>query len=308
MKKQYLLFLGVVVWCILCGNLQASEIEQIQEKGEIIVSLNKDYPPFSMDKDGKPMGLDVDLARLLAEYMGVKVKFIRPALYEEQIPALLSGKADIIIAAMTRTAERGLLVNFTDPYFAVSQAALVKREKVASDAESYFDLTNIPNLKLGVKAGTTHEAFARQLFSKEAIVTYPTVDAAAKALINNKIDAVTADSPFVRVWRATHPSLHPQVKALLAPVTQESYGFAIRKGDQDFLNWLNLFIDQIRADGTLDLLIHEYFVQLKWTKISASAAATTPAQMLNNKFLQQKKEMLEERRIRAINEKGGTYE
>ena len=308
MKKQCLLFLGVLVWCFWCPALQAGEIERIQEKGELIVSLNKDYPPFSMEKEGRPTGLDVDLARLVAEYMGVKLTFIRPALYKEQIPSLLSGKADIIIAAMTRTVERGLLVNFTKPYFTVSQAALVRRDRIDTDADSYFDLTSIKNMRLGVKAGTTHEDFARQLFPPASIQTYPTVEAAAAGLVTGEVDAVTADSPFIRIWRATHPSLHPQIKALLAPVTQESYGFAIRKGDQDFLHWLNLFIDQIRSDGTLDLLIHDYFVALTWARKTAPSTSLTPAQMLQNTFIQQKKAMLDERRRKAINEKGGSYE
>ena len=88
--------------------LYAGEIEQIRAKGELVVSLNRDYPPFAMTIDGQPTGLDVDLAKLLAEYLGVKVRFIQPETYDQQIPKLLAGESDIIIAAMTRTVERGL--------------------------------------------------------------------------------------------------------------------------------------------------------------------------------------------------------
>jgi polar amino acid transport system substrate-binding protein len=106
---------------------QAGEIERIQAKGELVVSLNKGYPPFSMVLDNQLRGLDVDLAALLADYLGVTIRFIQPETYDQQIPTLLAGKADIIIAAMTRTVDRGLKVSFTTPYFEVSQAALVTR-------------------------------------------------------------------------------------------------------------------------------------------------------------------------------------
>ncbi len=308
--KSQCLFLWSVLLCSLffALTIEAGEIERIQAKGEITVSLNKGYPPFSMDQNDQPVGLDVDLARLLADYLGVKVRFIRPETYDEQIPKLLAGESDIIIAAMTRTVERGLHVNFSDPYFEVSQAALVRRDKIAHDANAYFDLAAINNLRLGVKANTTHEAFARQLFPDKAIHTYPTSEAAAEALVKGELDAMTADSPFVRVWRATHPSLHPKVKALLTPVTKEHYGLAIRKGDPEFLIWLNLFIHQIQTDGTMDLLMEDYFVQMNWARQLPPPPHLAPAQMLQNQFLQKKKEMLEKSRAQDNAQRGEAYE
>lgn len=295
MKKWFVLFiLCFVVWS---SFVHAGELERIQKKGVITVSLNREYPPFAMQTDGKLFGLDVDLAHLLAEYLGVKVRFIQPQSYDQQIPKLLAGESDIIIAAMTRTIERGLKVNFADPYFEISQAALVKRNLVSDGADSYFDLLEIDNIRLGVKAGTTHEIFARELFAASALKTYPTAAAAADALIKGEVDAVVADSPFVRVWRATHPEHYQKIAALLRPVTKEYYAFAIRPGDQTFLNWLNLFVGEIKTDGTLDLLKYEYFEQMRWTREKTMPQKTlTRAQFLKNRFVARKKAMIEKRR------------
>ena len=293
--------LCLAVWLPLAS---AGEIERIQAKGELVVSLNKGYPPFSMLIDSQPAGLDVDLARLLAEYLGVKVRFIRPDSYDRQIPGLLSGESDIIMAAMTRTVERGLKVSFTDPYFEVSQAALVRRALAAPSANSYFDLLDIEGLRLGVKDGTTHQAFARELFPAGAIRPYPTAAAAANAVIKGEIDAMVADSPFVRVWERTHPEHYLKVQSLLAPVTKEYYAFAIRPGDPAFLGWLNLFVDQIKIDGTLDLLTYEYFEAMSWTgKPAIPAKKLTPAELLRNRFIENKKALIEERRKNAPPEK-----
>jgi len=289
------LFVGFFLVLSSVG-LFAGELEKIREKGEIVVSLNSGYPPFSMMIDGQRTGLDVDLANIMAGYLGVKVKFIRPENYSQQIPRLLSGESDIIIAAMTRTVERGLQVSFTDPYFKISQAALVRREILPPGADSYFDLLSVEDLSLGVKAGTTHEKFARELFDEKAIKTYPTAQAAVEAVLKGEVDAMVADSPFVRVWRDSNPDHYLRIAALLAPVTLEYYAFAVRQGDPVFLNWLNLFIDQIKIDGTLGLLQYEYFEEMAWTGKKTAVVKMNAAEFLKNKFIANKKAMIEKRR------------
>ena len=160
MKRVRCALIVVLCLAVWLPLVSAGEIERIQAKGELVVSLNKGYPPFSMLIDSQPAGLDVDLARLLADYLGVKVRFIRPDSYDQQIPRLLSGDSDIIMAAMTRTVERGLKVCFTDPYFEVSQAALVRRMMAPPDANSYFDLLAIE----GLRRGTIHAQRLHGLF------------------------------------------------------------------------------------------------------------------------------------------------
>ena len=305
--KRYPVILMVILFTLPVVCL-AGEIQRIREKGEIVVSLNRDYPPFSMIKENTPIGLDVDLAQLLADSLDVDIRFIRPETYDQQIPKLLAGESDIIMAAMTRTIERGLLVNFSEPYFQVSQAALARRELLPAGANAYFDLLYISGLRLGVKTGTTHEAFAKQLFPSTAIKGYPTTTAAADAVLSGEVDAMVADSPFVQVWLNTHVKDYRKVAALLTPVTKEYYSFAIRKGDPDFLNWLNLFVDQLRIDGTLDLLTYEYFEQMSWARKNGTGdEKLNRALFLKNRFIAQKQAMIEQRR-KAFKGKGDNYE
>ena len=307
MKRILPIILAIVGLAL--SQVNAGEIERIMNKGELRVSLNKGYPPFCIIENNKIQGLDVDLAKLIADYLGVKVKFIMPPLYKEQIPKLLAGESDIIIAAMTRTVERGLKVAFTDPYFEVSQAALADRDMVAAQTISYFGLVDIPGIRIGVKADTTIERFARELFSADAIKTYPDHPQAVDALLKGQVDATVHDSPFVQIWARTHPNLTGRIKPLLAPVTKEYYGFAIRKGDPEFLAWLNLFITQIKSDGTLDLLKHRYFVEMRWAGVKTTREARiTKAQLLRNKFVAEKQKKLEQKRTQEQLQKGDAYE
>lgn len=307
MKKIFILIL--VFFLFFITGLQAGEIERIKEKGEIVVSLNKGYPPFCMVINDEITGFDVELGKLIADYLGVKFKYILPDLYKDQIPKLLSGKSDVIIAAMTRTVYRGLEVDFTGPYFEVSQAALANRKMLGPSDDSYFDLVDIKGLKLGVKANTTIERFARELFPVKAIKTYPVHTQAVEALVKGEVDATVHDSPFVQVWAKSHPELSAKIKPLLVPVTKEYYGFAIRKGDPDFLNWLNLFITQIKIDGTMDLLKHRYFVEMPWLGLKPTKeAGVTKEQLLRNKFIAKKQEMLEKKRKEEMLKLGDAYE
>jgi polar amino acid transport system substrate-binding protein len=306
MKRIVLLTLSIFL--AMCLVVQAGEIERIKTKGHIVVSLNKGYPPFCMEVHNELTGLDVDLAKLIGDYLGVKVKFVLPALYKDQIPKLIAGESDIIIAAMTRTPERGLLVNFTEPYFEVSQAALVARDRVGPEDDSYFDLVGIKGLRIGVKAGTTIESFARELFPAQAIRTYPGHPEAVAALLRGEVDATVHDSPFVQIWAKSHPELSNKIKPLLTPVTKEYYGFAIRKGDPDFLNWLNLFITEVQIDGTMDLLKHRYFVEMPWLGLKPTKEVTlTKAQLMRNKFIAKKQELLERKRREEILKAGAPY-
>ena len=154
-------------------------------------------------------------------------------------------------------------------------------------------MLKINGLKLGVMADTTHEKFARELFPDNVIKSFPTTAAAVGALLKGDVNAVAADSPFVKVWHETNPDHYLKVAALLAPVTKEYYAFAVRPGDSVFLGWLNLFVDQIKIDGTMDLLNHEYFQEMAWTKQDKeSMKKLTPAET-KNEFIARKKAMIE---------------
>lgn len=306
MKRVLVWVLGG--WLLMCSGAQAGEIERIQAKGEIVVSLNRGTPPFCMEAKGEITGLDVGLSRLIADALGVKLRFIFPEEYEEHIPKLLAGESDMVIAAMTRTPQRGLRVNFTEPYFEVSQAALVRRDKVGRDDQSYFDLVGIKGLRLGVKRHTTIEEFANELFPKGAIKPYASHAEAVDGLLKGDVDATVHDSPFVLVWERAHPEHSRKIKSLLAPTTKETYGFAIRKGDWDFLQWLNLFIATIQTDGTMELLKHRYLVEMPWLGMrQTKEIAQSKAQLLRNRALAQKQETLERKRQGAMKAAGAPY-
>jgi len=151
-----------------------------------------------------------------------------------------------------------------------------------------------------VREKTTAERFAKDLFPPEAVKVYPGHTEALDALLKGEVDATVHDSPLVQTWASSHPEHWAKFKPLLDPVTKEGLSFGIRKGDLEFLTWLNLFISQVQSDGTMDLLKYRYLEEMPWLPQKAGKAPEmTRAQLMRNEYMRMKQEKLEELRKEA---------
>lgn len=263
---------GIVAFIILTGLLvappilaqdsalwQKSTLHQIIQNRELRVGVEPGYKPFEMeDTQGKLIGFDIDIARMMAKAMGVKLKIVRLD-WNGMLPGLLTKQFDIIISGMTITSERNLWINFSDTYLAVGQTVLI-RSAHKTRVKSYKDL-NMKKYLVATKQGTTAQDTIKTKMPKARVQLFDTEAAAVAALRKGEIDAFVYDLPF----NALVFQRQPQGIALLdTPFTYERLGWGIRKGDPDFLNWLNHFLDQIKADGTLDTAQRKWFKSTDW--------------------------------------------
>lgn len=236
-----------------------STLNQILKRGELRIGLEAGYMPFEMrDKRGDIIGFDVDLARLMARYMGVKLTLVNTQ-WDGIIPALLTDKFDILMSGMTITPERNLQVNFADPYITVGQTVLLKKA-LGPTITSYQQL-NDPQYVVATKLGTSGDMAAHKLLPKAQIKAFETEAEATLEVRNGRADALIYDLPFNAVFVAQYKD---QVVHLKTPFTHESLGWGVRKGDPDFLNWLNNFQRTIKNDGTYDALYNKWFEGTAW--------------------------------------------
>ncbi len=128
-----------------------SAIEQIAKRGVLRVGMDVFVPWAMKDKKGELIGLEIDIARRLAEDMGVKVEFV-PTEWSGIIPSLIAGKFDLIIGGMTVTAERNLKINFTNPYYYTGQGLLANRKMTEGFTIDDF---NKPEVTLAARLGST---------------------------------------------------------------------------------------------------------------------------------------------------------
>ncbi|MGH8461967.1 MAG: transporter substrate-binding domain-containing protein [Stenotrophobium sp.] len=264
MKKLLLMFmltLGLVPGAHAADAAlwQQSTLHRILQRGELRVGVEAGYMPFEMrDRNGAIIGFDVDLARLMARSMGVKLTLVNTQ-WDGIIPALLTGKFDILMGGMTITPERNLQVNFADPYITIGQTILLNRRLVGT-VKSYRDLDD-PRYTVVSKLGTTGEMAARRYMPKAKIRTFESEADAAMEVRSGRADAFVYDLPFNTIYAAQNPD---RLVHLATPFTHEPLGWAVNKGDPDFLNWLNNFLAQIKGDGTYDALYHKWFESTLW--------------------------------------------
>ncbi len=269
MKKLFFLilaiFLNTVVFASDINIWKNSTLNKILQRGELRVGLEPGYMPFEMkDKKGRIIGYDVDMANRMAKEMGVKLKII-PTSFDGIIGGLLSEKFDIIISGMTITQQRNLKVNFADPYVVIGQTVLLDQD-VAKNIKSYKDLDDKKYI-ISTKIGVTGEIVAKKFFKKAKIITFETESDAVSEVLNGKAHAFIYDQPYNVLFMSNKGK--GKLVHLDTPLSYEPLGFAIRKGDPDFLNWLNNFMRQIKENKLEDFhqrLYEKWLVDTDWLK------------------------------------------
>ena len=239
---------------------KASALEEILKRGELLVGMEAGYQPFEMqDEKGNIVGFDVDMAyemgkAIFGEGGEKKVKIINTA-WEGIIPSLMTHKFDIIMSGMTILQSRNLKINFCEPYYYIGQCLLIHKKNV-DKYKSYKDL-NKEGVIITSKIGVTGAFTAERLMPKATLRLFKTEAEPALQVANGLADAFIYDEPQVRVFAAMYKD---KTVGIFEPITYEPLAWAIRKGDPDFLNWLNNFLRQVRGDGRWEELKQKWFV------------------------------------------------
>ena len=217
---------------------QKSQVDQIVERGVLKVGNDFFVPWVFRDKDGNLAGFEVDVASKLAEDMGVDIEFV-PTEWSGIIPALLTGKFDVIIGGMGITTERSLRVNFTLPYQYFGNDLVVNKNMLPG-VTSLEELNN-ENVVIAVRLGATPAATAARLMPKAQLHLFDTDEAVIQDVLNGNAHAAISSSPTPAFWAADYPDVlyQPLGGELL---TSEPCAFAVNKGDHDTLAFFNSWI------------------------------------------------------------------
>jgi polar amino acid transport system substrate-binding protein len=269
MKKRVMGLALFIVLLMPAGNVFAGEIqqklttestlEQVLRRKTLKVGMSTFVPWAMKDKSGKLVGFEIDVATRLAEDTGVKVEFI-PTSWDGIIPALLSGKFDVIIGGMGILPSRNLKVNFTIPYD-TSGMSLVAGKQLAGSFRTLEDF-NRSDVTLAVRLGATPVAAAQKFMPRARLTKFDDESKAIQELLNGKAHAVIASAPMPAFQSLKHPD--KLFLPLKETFTREPIGFALKKGDVDTLNYFNNWITLRQADGWLAERKHYWFETMKW--------------------------------------------
>ena len=216
------------------------------------VGVSPQFPPMIYKEGDTLAGLEVDFAKALGKELGRPVQFVEIA-WEDEIPALADGRTDIIMSSMSITIARQLRVSFAQPYLAIGQTVLVRRE----DAGKFvFGFPIEPQGKVGVLKATTGDYLVQQEFPHAKRKAFDSPEDAAKALARGKIDMLICDSPTAWWLAGENETVGLTVVPIL--LSHENLAWAVGKSNPDLLVSVNNALGKLEANGIATAIIKRW--------------------------------------------------
>ncbi|SEU02323.1 amino acid ABC transporter substrate-binding protein, PAAT family [Lacrimispora sphenoides] len=252
MKRKVIAMVGVACMaalltaCAGSGTKTETTAAEQKEAGKLVMVTNAEFPPYEYYDKNEIVGIDVDIARAIADKMGVELD-VEDMAFDSLIPAVQSGKADFTAAGMTVNEDRKKNVDFTDTYAEAAQVIIVKE---GSEIKTPDDLTG---KKIGVQTGTTGDIYADDI--ENAVVNrYNKGMEAVMALTQDKIDAVIIDREPAKVFVKENAGLVILDEAF----TEEEYAIAVKKDNKELLDKINGAIKELKESGELKKIVDKY--------------------------------------------------
>ncbi|MCA9471675.1 MAG: transporter substrate-binding domain-containing protein [Nitrospirales bacterium] len=236
-----------------------SILKNVLKQGTLEIGVSLFTPWTLRDAKGELVGFDIDVAKQLAKDLGVQPKF-HVLDWEDILPALLHRKIDIIIAGMVITPARALKVNFSQPYVE-SGIGLATNIELTRSFSHIKDL-NRSQVTLAAVTGTVADELARRIFPKANVQTFTTSEQAKNAVTKGTVHGYIEHEPLPTFLTIDYPGKVDQ--PLSKPLLTTKAGFAINKGDADFINFLNAWITAREADTWLASAHKYWFQSLEW--------------------------------------------
>ena len=248
MKKTFVILalLSILSLIFAIAASAGPVMDRIIKRGELVVGTSGAQPPMTATtKTGELIGLDIDIAKMMGDALGVKVKFVLLPL-AKLIPALEAKQVDIILSGMTITPKRNQKVAFVGPYYVTGKGILAVAKKYAAleDAKGL----DTPEVTVAALKDSTSQKFAETLISKAKLILTDSYEEAIDLLLKGKIDVLVADFYFcaLSVYRYQNKKLI----ARESPLTFEPLGIAMAE-DTLLINWTENFINILQGSGKL---------------------------------------------------------
>ncbi|HSM81127.1 MAG TPA: ABC transporter substrate-binding protein [Nodosilinea sp.] len=238
------------------------DIQQILARGRLTVAvLGQDNAPFFVEREGQLGGLDIQLARALADQLGVALEITRAAeTFDEVVDTVYGQKADLAISKISRTLKRAQRVRFSRPYLRMRQGLLVNRLQLAEQTQGRSMVEAIRDLRgqVGVIQGSSYVGFLQQRFPQAAIVEYPTWEDTVEAVVRGDILAAYRDELEIKKVVRTKPDAALQLQTIALTDTQDALAVVLPWSSHHLLAFVDQYLDTLSAQYTVDTVLDEY--------------------------------------------------
>lgn len=262
MKRfSLLLLVCLVLLSTLVVGLQAANYESTLDKvlktGKLTVACFSDVPPIGYyNEKNELVGIDVEVAKKMAEALGVKIEFVSTT-NANRIPYLLTNKVDCVIASFTMNAERRKVIEYSDPYFRGGAILVVNNNNPAS--ANIKSIEDLAGKRIAVSKGSFNDELATELAGDiaKSILRFENVSDLYAALNTNKVEAVVED---VVLAGYIIKNQYPNLKVAGELLSNDLQGIGVRRGDQIWINWINGFILDLHSSGGMKAICEKYGV------------------------------------------------
>jgi polar amino acid transport system substrate-binding protein len=249
MKKSVFVFLAAVLILAVAFSGCAKKKEAV-----LRIGTNAEYPPFEYKEGAEFAGVDMDLAKAIAEKLGMKYEIIDME-FDSLIPSLAGGKVDLAISAITITEDRKGQVDFSDPYYVANQVIIAKPDTKLKIEK----LEDLAKYKVGAQNGTTGQIYidsmlvAAKKMDAKNLRKYATNIEAITDMLNGNIDFVIIDDSAAEGYGKMKP-----LSTVFKIETNESYGIAFPK-NSELKDKVNAALGEMISSGDLVKIIQKYF-------------------------------------------------
>lgn len=225
-----------------------SLLEDVVKRGTINIGISLGTPPYGLTNDKmEPDGYDVNLAKMIARDLGVKLNIV-DTVASARIPNLLSRKLDIVISSFSITAERAKAIAFTNCVYVDQQVLL------APKSSKFAAMADLKGHKIGVTRSTTNDiALTKGAVEGTGIQRYDDDASTSQALLAGQVEGIVTSRGLAVAMIGRDPNLDNMFVVASAPM-----GIGLRLGEPDMLHWLNTEIFMLWTTGELQGL------QKKW--------------------------------------------
>jgi polar amino acid transport system substrate-binding protein len=253
MKKLVTLFIMAALATVTAKIALAGDtLAEAKKKGVLVVGCKDSLPPFGYvdEKSRQIVGYDIDFVNAIAKKMGVKVE-LKPVTSASRMPQLQESHIDIIAATMTKNAERAKVIDFSHTYFFTGQKFITKKGAVKS-------LKDLEGKRIGTAKGSTSEQNVKKALPTSTVLSFDDYPQAFLALQQGKVAAVTTDEAILAGILAKAPNKE-QFEIPHLQISDEPYGLGMRKGDTNFVNFVNKTLLEMEKNGEAARIFNKWF-------------------------------------------------
>ena len=249
--RSLLACLAIALGLAVTQPAKAQTVDEIISRGSINIGVLVDLPPYGiLNAQQEPDGFDVDVAKLLGKYLGVKVNLVQITA-PNRIPFLVTNKVDIIVATLGITPERAKQVLFSIPYGAIENVVFAAKDRKIAKLE------DLKGLKVGVPRGTVQDVILTQTFGADIKLSRFDDDPSTyQALLTGQVDAIAETGLTGDVFFAQNPGPGIERKFTLL---QQPNGITMRKDQWNLHQWVNTFVYFVKNNGELAAIHEKWF-------------------------------------------------